>query len=372
MATRQRAPACPGQSVDAIDTPALVLDLDRFERNLSRLHERANTLGVRVRSHAKAHKCVEIARRQIAAGAVGLCVQKLAEAEVFVAAGFKDVLLTNQIASIAKAQRLAALTEHARIGVCVDAPEHIELLARAMAGRPTTLEVLIEIDVGMGRCGVHTVEAALELARMIADRDGLSLRGLQAYHGKAQHLRLPAQRRDAIGKAADIAASMQRELEAQGHSSLEITGAGTGTWLLEARSGVYTEIQPGSYVLMDADYGANEGAPDEPAFEQALAVRCALISRHGRTLVLDGGLKSFAVDSGLPVPEITGWRCVGVSDEHALVEVPADTVLPPLGSLVSMVPGHCDPTVNLHEWIVAYRGETVEAVWPVDARGAVF
>jgi len=371
-----RPPAAVGDALDAVDTPALMLDLEAFEANLAAVHGAVAGRGVAVRAHGKAHKCVAIARRQVAAGAVGVCCQKVAEAEIFVAGGITDVLVSNQVIAPAKLRRLARLSRQATVGVCVDHPAQVEALARAVRDEDGQVGVLIEVDVGGGRCGVLDAAQAVDLAaRVQAHAPWLVLRGLQAYHGRAQHRRSPQERRDAIAQACERAAAARDALRAAGFACPVVTGAGTGTYPLEAASGVYTELQPGSYVLMDADYFANEADPAAPPLRQVLTVRCQVISERPGQVVLDGGLKAFSVDSGLPRPELAGWRAVSISDEHLVLrpEEGAARVAPAprLGDTLAVVPGHCDPTVNLHDWLVVHRAGRVVDCWPVDARGAL-
>jgi 3-hydroxy-D-aspartate aldolase len=351
-------PAAPGDGLDQIDTPALLLDLDAFDANVARLHGDVLPTGVAVRSHGKAHKCPEMGRRQVAAGAVGLCAQSLGEAEVFVRAGIRDVLLSNEIAGADKAARLAAIAGEATVAVCVDDPEQVAELAAAVAEAGTTLEVLIEVVTGK-RCGVGTVEEAQRLAEAIRAAPGLELRGLQAYMGSAQHLRQTAERKTAIAATRERA---ERIRDALGVT--HITGAGTGTYPIEVASGAWTEIQPGSYVLMDADYAQNDVPPP---FAQALHVLGRVISSHPDRVVLDAGHKAVSVDRGPPVAP-PGLEPSGISDEHTILAV-TEGPPPPLRTPIRLVPGHCDPTVNLHDWIVVMRGDVVEDVWPVEARG---
>lgn len=371
-----RPPAAVGDPLDTVDTPALMLDLDAFEANLAAVHGAVAGRGVAIRAHGKAHKCVEIARRQVAAGAVGVCCQKVAEAEVFVAGGIADVLVSNQVIAPAKLRRLARLSRLATVGVCVDHAAQVEALARAVREEDGRVGVLIEVDVGGGRCGVLDPVQAVDLAaRVQAHAPWLVLRGLQAYHGRAQHRRSPQERRDAIAQACARAAAARDALLGAGFACPVVTGAGTGTYLLEAASGVYTELQPGSYVLMDADYFDNVADPTAPTLRQVLTVRCQVISERPGQVVLDGGLKAFSVDSGLPRPRLAGWRAVSISDEH-LVLRPQDAAeavapAPRLGDTLEVVPGHCDPTVNLHDWLVVHLAGRVVDCWPVDARGAL-
>jgi D-serine deaminase-like pyridoxal phosphate-dependent protein len=367
-------PARPGDPVEQVDTPALMLDLDAFEANLAAVHQAVAARGLVLRAHGKAHKSVEIARRQVAAGAIGVCCQKVGEAEVFVAGGIRDVLVSNQVVAPAKLRRLARLSGQATIGICVDHPAQVAALAEAVRAEAGRVEVLIEVDVGGGRCGVTSPAQAVELAALIAAASpALVLRGLQAYHGRAQHQRTPQQRREAIAQACERAAAARDALLAAGYPCPVVTGAGTGTYPLEAASGLYTEVQPGSYVLMDADYFANEPDPAAPPLRQVLSVRCQVISERPGQVVLDGGLKAFSVDSGLPRPMAAGWKAVSISDEHLVLRPEADATPAPLalGDTLALIPGHCDPTVNLHDRYVVHRGGRVVAVWSVDARGAI-
>ncbi|HQP68742.1 MAG TPA: DSD1 family PLP-dependent enzyme [Quisquiliibacterium sp.] len=365
-------PARVGDAVADVDTPALLLDLDVFDANVAGLHGEVARHGGRLRAHGKAHKCSEIGRRQVAAGAVGLCCQKVGEAEVFVAGGLRDVLVSNVVVGASKARRLAALAGRARVGVCVDSALQVAQLADATAEAGTRLDVLIEIDVGQRRCGVAEPQEAIALADAIAAAPGLALRGLQAYHGRAQHLRDPAERASAVAAAAARARVFRDALVAAGHRCDEICGAGTGSYRNELTSGLYTELQAGSYVLMDADYFANQPDPAAPPLGQALSVLCTVITVRPGHAVLDGGLKTFAVDSGKPQMMLPGWTVLGLSDEHTVI-APGEGAAPlAVGDKVRLAPGHCDPTVNLHDWFVAHRAGRVEGLWPIDARGALF
>lgn len=363
-----RPPAAIGALIDSIETPALVIDLDLFDANVKRMQSAATAAGVRLRPHGKAHKAPDIARAQIAAGASGICCQKISEAEAFVAAGIEDVLITNQVVDPAKLARLPALTSRARIGICADDPLHITRLSEAFAGTGREIDLYVEIDVvGRGRCGVPVGPVMVALARTAAEAPSLRFAGLQAYHGRAQHLRTPAEREAAIAGAVSLVREARELLAAAGLPAPRVTGAGTGTHLLEAHSGVYDELQVGSYVLMDADYARNEPGP-AGHFAHALKLHATVISTAvSGQAVLDVGLKGVAVDSGLPVAE--GREVRGVSDEHCVVLQRADRPLV-CGDRVALIPGHVDPTCNLHDWFVAVRGGVVEALWPIAARGA--
>ena len=367
-------PAAPGIALDAVDTPALVIELDAFERNLARLMDSIGGRTLRLRAHAKTHKCAEIARRQVAAGAVGVCCQKVSEAEAMVAGGIGDVLVSNEIVGARKIARLTALAKRARIGVCVDDAGNVAELAAAARRAGATLDVYVEIDVGAKRCGVAPGEPALALARAVAEAPNLRFAGLQAYHGAAQHLRGMDERRAAIGSAVEAARETRTLIESAGIACPCVTGAGSGSYPFEADSGVYDEIQCGSYIFMDADYARNEWAAPLPRFEHALFVLTTVMSRPtADRAVVDAGLKASSVDSGLPlVWQRDGLRLTRVSDEHGVIEIAAGARAPALGEKLLLVPGHCDPTVNLYDWYVCVRGGRVEALWSISARGAVY
>ncbi len=377
------APATRGIPVDQIDTPALVLDLDAFERNLKRMADFASERGMRLRPHAKMHKTPAVALAQLQLGAVGVCCQKVSEAEAMVDGGVGDVLVSNEVVGETKLARLAALARRARLGFCVDDATNVAAAGRAAIAAGVTLDAYVEIDVGAGRCGVPPGAAALDLARKVAAQPGLRFAGLQAYHGRAQHLRSPAERAGAIRAAADAALLTRELITAAGIACPVVTGAGTGTFDLEAQSGVYNELQPGSYAFMDADYARN--ACDAP-FEHSLFVLAGVMSLGGALsggvsgrVVVDAGLKAHSVDSGLPVvhsnsagARLTGLTFRGASDEHGVIEVAPGAQAPRLGDKLRLLPGHIDPTVNLHDWIICVRAGLVADMWPVTARGAMW
>lgn len=372
-------PARVGDPVDAVDTPALVIDLDAFERNLDRMAAFSHDTGIRVRPHAKTHKSPAVAHAQMARGAVGQCCQKVAEAEVLVNNGIDNVLVSNQIVGAGKVARLAALARRAWIGVCADDPAQVRAYGEAARRAQAELHVLVEIDVGAARCGVAPGADAVDLARLIADTPGLSFEGLQAYHGSAQHIRGHRERRAAIRTAAQAVQTTAEKMGAAGLDCRTIGGAGTGSFRFETETGLWNELQPGSYCFMDADYARNldEGGEEKTEFEHALFVAATVMSASapGRAVV-DAGHKASAVDSGLP----TVWRrsdtsYVGASDEHGKLSVGASAPDIGLGDRVWLVPGHVDPTVNLHDWYVGVRGGltdgVVECLWPVAGRGAL-
>ena len=368
-------PAWIGQPVGEVDTPALLIDLDAFERNLAALNSSVAGRDVRVRAHAKTHKCPEIALRQISAGAVGVCCQKVGEAEAMVEGGVGDVMVSNEVVSASKLDRLALLARRARIGVCVDDAGNVEALAAAARAAAVTLDVYVEIDVGARRCGVAPGAAAVALARKVQASRGLRFAGLQAYHGSAQHIRGMAERRAAIEFAAAGVRATRDALADAGIECPIVAGAGSGSYLFEVETGAWNELQPGSYVFMDADYARNEWAAPLPRFEHALFVLATVMSHPARgRAVLDAGLKASSIDSGLPaVWGMPGVRYARASDEHGVLELAAEAPELRLGQKLLLVPGHCDPTVNLHDQYVCVRGGiesgTVEALWPITARG---
>lgn len=362
-------PARPGDPVREVDTPALLVDLDALEGNIRRMAGVASAARVRLRPHAKAHKSPDIARLQIGAGAVGVCCQKLAEAETMADHGIADILLTYEIVGETKLARLAALAARTRLSVIADHADQVAGYSRAAKAAGVTLSVLVDICPGGMRTGVDAGEPAAALAKEIAAATALRFGGLQAYNGAAQHLRTAAERSTVYEAYARQVAETRDLLARDGLPCETITGAGTGTCELEARGGVFNEIQPGSYVFMDADYAANGAS----GFEQSLFILATVMSA-GRPgfAVVDAGTKAANVDVAMPlVLGHAGARYAGAADEHGKIALDPGAAPLRLGGKLRLVPGHCDPTVNLYDWLVCFRGEVVEAVWPVAARGAL-
>ena len=371
----QQPPADIGMPLAEVDTPALVVELGAFERNLRRMAEEIRAAGVAHRPHAKTHKSPLIGRRQIALGAVGVCCQKVSEAEAMVIGGIDDVLVSNQVVGVRKLRRLAALARQARIGVCVDDAGNVAELSAAASAAGATLQVLVEVDVGAARCGVAPGPSVAELARLVVDSAGLRFTGLQCYQGAAQHIRAHAERRAAIMAAAEHTRAAVASLAAQGIGCETVAGAGTGSYRFEIEAGCWSELQAGSYVFMDADYARNLGADGTPFadFEQSLYVWSTVMSTPSpQRVVVDAGLKATSVDSGMPgVYGHDDVRYFGPSDEHGNLDLTRSNRRFALGEKVLLVPGHCDPTVNLHDWYVGVRDGVVESLWPVAARGAL-
>lgn len=379
-----------GQSVNAIDTPVLVVDLDAMKRNLSRMAEFAKKHDVRWRPHAKMHKSVAVAKLQQQAGALGVCVQKTAEAEILAAGGIHDIFISNEVVAPVKLARVAALAhrlaaENGQLAIAVDSAEGVARLALAMnearsqRTSAAVIDVFVEIDVGQGRCGVPPGQAAVALVHEIRKHPALRFAGLQAYHGQAQHIRGAQQRREAIAIAVDDVVYTRKLIEAEGIPVDLVTGAGTGSMVCEAASGVYGELQAGSFLFMDADYAQNERDPAQPNFEHALFVKTQVMSSREDHAVCDAGHKSHAIDSGMPRVHAfdaeSELAFFNGGDEHGILRpAGASRRVPAIGRMLWLVPGHCDPTVNLHDFMVGVTGGlrkgTVERIIRVDARGA--
>lgn len=379
-----------GRPAADIDTPSLVIDLDAMRRNLARMSEFARKHRVRWRPHAKMHKSAVLAQLQVRGGAVGVCVQKTAEAGALAAGGLTDIYISNEVIAPHKLARVAALAHelaaaHGRLAIAVDSIEGISRLAQAMNdargqhGAPAVIDVFVEIDVGQGRCGVAPGEPALALVHELRRHPALRFAGLQAYHGRAQHLRSPEHRREAIAAVVDRVVATRALIEGQGIPVELVTGAGTGSMVCEAASGAFGELQAGSFLFMDVDYAQNERDPAQPAFEHALFVKTQVMSASADHAVCDAGHKSHAIDSGLP--RVAGWpggelEFANGGDEHGILRATAPgQALPRIGDVLWLVPGHCDPTVNLHDFMIGVAGGlrsgTVERIIAVDARGAL-
>ncbi len=369
-------PAAIGMSEADIQTPCLVVDLDAFERNIARMRDFCAQMGVRHRVHGKMHKSADVAHYQISHGdAVGVCCQKVSEAESFARAGVKDVLVSNQVRDPAKIDRLARMPKlGARTLCCIDDLDNVADLSAAAVKHGTQIEVLVEIDCGAGRCGVSAGQPVVDLAKAIDAAPGLKFSGIQAYQGAMQHMQSFEDRKAKI----DIAVAMVREstdmLKAEGLECDIVGGGGTGSYYFEGNSGVFNELQCGSYAFMDADYQRihdEEGKPISE-FENALFILSSVMS-HAKTdkAICDAGLKAQSVDSGLPVifgrTDVEYIKC---SDEHGVIADP-DNVLK-INDKLKLIPGHCDPTCNVHDWYVGVRNGKVEKIWPITARGLAY
>ncbi len=371
-------PAKPGMDEKDIQTPCLILDLDALERNIRKMGDYAKAHGMRHRSHGKMHKSVDVQKLQEGlGGAIGVCCQKVSEAEVFVRGGIKDVLVSNQVRDPAKIDRLAKLPKlGSRIIVCVDDIANVADLSAAAQKHGTQLEVFIEIDCGAGRCGVTTTDAVVAIAKAVDAAPGLKFSGIQAYQGAMQHLDKYEDRKAKLDAAIAQVKDAVEALKAAGLEPELVSGGGTGSYYFESNSGVYNELQCGSYAFMDADYGRihdKDGKRiDKGEWENALFILTSVMS-HAKAdkAIVDAGLKAQSVDSGLPfVYGRDDVKYVKCSDEHGVVDDPAGVLK--VNEKLRLVPGHCDPTCNVHDWYVGVRGGKVEVVWPVSARGKAY
>ena len=360
---------------DEIPTPALLLDLDRFERNLTRMREHVRASGKQYRPHAKTHRCPEIARRQIEAGALGVACAKLGEAEVMAGAGIRGLLITTEIVTPAVIFRLVRLLESAPdTMVVVDNASNVDALARAMASRGLTLDVLIDIDVGGRRTGAQPGEPALALARAVGKHRGLRLRGLQGYAGHCAHVMGWAARREASLKAMTPLMETRRLFEQNGLPVEIVAGGSTGTHDIDVELEGLTELQSGSYCVMDLDYRRIGGRTSEMLtdFEMALTVAGTVVSvPTGDRAMVDAGLKAFSTDKPFPpvAVERPGITYEFAGDEHGRLTITDPSRAPQLGERIEFFPPHCDPTFNLYDRVYVVRGETVESVWEISARG---
>ncbi|MGI9389855.1 MAG: 3-hydroxy-D-aspartate aldolase BhcC [Boseongicola sp.] len=371
-------PAIPGMNEADIQTPCLVLDLDALERNIKKMGDYAKAHGMGHRVHGKMHKSVDVAKlQQDLGGAVGVCCQKVSEAEVFARGGIKDVLVSNQVRDPAKIDRLATLPKlGARIIVCVDDISNVAELSAAAQKHGTTLEVFVEIDCGAGRCGVTSTEDVVAIAKAVDASEGLIFTGIQAYQGAMQHIDSYEEREAKLDVAIAMVKDAVEGLKAVGLETELVSGGGTGSYYFESNSGVFNELQCGSYAFMDADYGRildkDGNRIDQGEWENAFFILTQVMS-HAKAdkAICDAGLKAQSVDSGLPVifgrDDVEYIKC---SDEHGVIADPKGALS--VGEKLRLIPGHCDPTANVHDWYVGVRNGKVETLWPVSARGKAY
>jgi len=360
---------------DEIPTPALLLDLDRFERNLSKMAAHVRSAGKAVRPHAKTHKCPEIAKRQIAAGARGVACAKLGEAEVMARAGVRGLLITTEVVTAPGLGRLTRLVAEAPdTMVVVDNAENVATLARAAADAGIVVSVLVDVDVGNRRTGIAPGEPALALARAVVAQRSLRLRGLQGYAGQCAHVIGWEKRREASLAAMRPLMETRALLVRAGLPVEIVAGGSSGTWDIDVELGGLTELQSGSYCVMDLDYRriGGRGGPLLTDFEMALTVVATVVSvTPGDRAMVDAGLKAFSTDKPFPPESVErpGIAYGFAGDEHGRLAITDPSRAPRLGERIEFFPPHCDPTINLYDWIHAVRGPKVEAVWEIAARG---
>jgi D-serine deaminase-like pyridoxal phosphate-dependent protein len=361
--------------ITELDTPVLMIDEDALDRNIARMRDLTAAAGVQYRPHAKTHKSVEIARRQIAAGAVGVCCAKLGEAEVMAAGGIDNILITTAVVGESKIGRLMQARNGARIAVVADNEDNIAMLGciAQLSGRK--LDVLVEVDIGQGRAGVPAGQEAARLAKIIADHGLLNFAGLQGYQGKIQMVE------DAMARKADTETGLDKfaatiaEVEKTGITVPIKTGGGTGTSPFDMERGLLTELQTGSYVFMDSRYsGIGWPGANAPPFENALHILTSVVSKPAPDrVIVDAGLKSASSDHGPPViADVEGRVYEFGGDEHGIIRMADGGEVPwNVGDKLRLIPSHCDTTVNLYDQYMVTRGDDVVDVWPVDTRGKV-
>lgn len=352
-------------------TPALVVDLDALDRNIAAMARFAGKAKLSLRPHAKTHKCATLARRQIAAGALGVCCAKLGEAEALADAGIGGILITSPVVGVMGVERLAGLAGRCKgLMAAVDNPEAVD----ALIAKGARLDLVVDIDPGIHRTGVADADAAVALARKIDEAPNLSFAGVQFYCGMQQHIEDFAGRREAIEERTAYLRDVIARLTEAGLTPRIVTGGGTGTHRIDAAIGVFTELQVGSYVFMDRQYNdcdlTGEG---EAPFETSLMVDARVISAsHPFMATVDAGFKAFATEAGSP-PVLSGaaegakYHFMG--DEHGCIVPPAGAAPPNLGEIVTFAAPHCDPTVNLYDCYHLVRGDTLVEIWPIEARG---
>lgn len=369
-------PALPGMDEADIQTPCLIIDLDALERNIRTMGQYCKDMGVRHRIHGKMHKSVDIALLQEKLGdSCGVCCQKVSEAEVFARGGIKDVLVSNQVRDPAKIDRMAQLPKlGARTICCVDDIENVAELSAAAVKHGTQIECLVEIDCGAGRCGVEAGQPVVDIAKAIDVAENLKFAGIQAYQGAMQHMQNYEDRKEKIDIAVEMVARSVEMLRVEGLECDIVGGGGTGSYYFEGNSGVYNELQCGSYAFMDADYQTIHDEKGEriSEFENSLFILTSIMS-HAKTdkAICDAGLKAQSVDSGLPYifgrDDVEYIKC---SDEHGVISDPEGALK--VNEKIRLVPGHCDPTCNVHDFYVGVRNGKVEKLWPVSARGKAY
>ena len=361
----------------ALLTPALVVDLDKFETNLLRHQRICGEAGLRMRPHAKTHKCSEIAKRQAEAGAVGVCCATLHEAEVMVGAGIDGVLITSPVVGAARIGRMIKLAGAARrFKLVADNPGNLRAISEAAEALAQPLEVLVDIDIGMQRTGVAAPEDAVALARMISEAPNLTYRGVQAYSGRVQHINDLTERRQVYGEQLAHLKTVIEALGAAGLPPAIVTGGGTASLVIDIETGIFTEHQTGSYIFMDVEYNeVSMPIAGNIPFQTSLLMQCTVVSNNADGFVtINGGYKSFATDGPKPKvadPELSGSIYDRFGDEHGKIVLGPGNLEPELGAPVNLITPHCDPTVNLHNYLHCVRGDKLVDIWPIDARGVL-
>lgn len=362
--SRDPDPALIGSRVEDLDTPCLVLDLDKAERNLDAMARAFVGTHVSVRPHTKTHKSPRLALMQLQRGAIGVCCAKLGEAEVMAGSGITEILITTELAGPPKLRRLIGLARQTRVITVVDDAIAAEQISEAAVAAKLRVRCLVDLDIGTNRTGVAPGEPAIELALKVARMPGLDLVGLQGYEGHLQHVVEVDERRNQHSAAVSLLTQTAERLREMGLNIEIVSTAGTGTCNMAARHSAVTEVQPGSYVVMDTDYGRVHGI----GFEHSLTVISSVVSKRNNGVTVDAGFKALSIDSGPAVPKDLDAHYAPRGDEHGLVSFENGYPLA-VGDRVSLIPSHCDTTINLHDQYYVTRGDRVVAIWPIATRG---
>ena len=363
-----------GDSLDALDTPAMVIDLPLMEVNIKKLMGLFRGSNVSVRPHLKTVKCPELAHLLLQAGAIGGCVAKVSEAEIMARAGIAELLITSEIVGTPKLERLVALVrEYQGVKVVVDSPMGVQFLNKAMSDAGLHVNVLLDVNVGQNRCGVLPGEEAIALARLVGRMSNLYLIGVQGYEGHLQHVRDVGEREERCRASMRLLTTTAAQIRAMGCAIDIVTTGGTGTAEICASCEGVTEVQPGSFIFMDTDYRNALGS----VYNNALTILSTVISRPTlERAVVDAGLKSLSIDSGMAEPQgLPGVTYRPGGDEHGILTWHENTHIPSerlnVGERIAFIPSHIDTTINLHDTYYACRNGRIEAIWPVATRGKV-
>lgn len=354
-----------GQHIEDLDTPSLLLDLDAVERNLDAMAAALAGSGMRLRPHTKTHKAPVLAHMQIARGAIGVCCAKLGEAEVMAAGGVSGLLVTTEVVGAAKIRRLLGIAHQVEVITVVDDVRAAAQLSEAALSEGVRLRCLIDVNIGQNRTGVEPGTPALELARAVDGLKGLQVAGLQGYQGHLQHVPTPEMRAELNASSVQLLGQTAELLRADGFRMEIVSGGGTGTCQFAANAGTYTELQAGSYVVMDAQYAGVQGVQ----FEHALSILTSVVSvNRDRSPIVDVGTKSASTDAGPPTARGLDATYAPLGDEHGKLVFEQGNPLA-LGDKVELIPGHCDTTINLYDVYHVTRGGRVVAIWPIAGRG---
>lgn len=358
------------QSLENLFTPALIIDLDAFERNVARMASYCHDHKIGFRPHAKTHKSVEIARRQIAAGALGVCTATLGEAEALAEGGIDNILITTPAVGTSKIERFLKLYRASNgLMIVVDNITNARDLGAAAQAAGLNVDVLVALDIGNSRIGA-TPEQAYDIVVQLDQDSSLSYKGIHAYCGNHQHIQDYQERVRKVEQSNDVVRDLLKKLSPTGITSEIITGVGTGSHEIDANGGLYTEMQIGSYVFMDIQYNVIDWAED--AYEQSLFIATRVVSNsHQGFVITDGGTKRFSMGEGAPQPvDQEHWSYDFKGDEHGKITYGNHNDIPEYGALVKVIPPHCDPTVNLYDHYHVIQDDRLVDIWPIEARGA--